>query len=691
VATRDPGLHPPIVWLDGEDALDPRVTGAKAANLARAAARGLPVLPGFVVTTDATDDERLGVALEHAWRTLSDGGASPLAVRSSSTVEDSTTSSMAGQFTTVLDVRGWAALRDAVSTVLASAAHPHLAPDGQRPMAVLVQPMLRPVCGGVLFGLDPVSGSLHRVVIEAVPGNPDALVSGRADAVHAVVGRHGRLLGPLGPDGRALLPRARRRRLARLAARAERAFGGPQDVEWAFDEHDRLWLLQARAVTAAGAGAGATGPVLGPGPVAETFPEPLRQLEVDLWVEPLREGIVGALHVTGAVSRRRLASSPVVTTVGGRVAADLELFGIVPRRRRWRALTPLRGARRLAAAWRGGRLRAALPALAGDVIAAVDADLVGVGDLAGLDDAELLRLIDAAGRELVALHGHEVLAGILLRGQGDRSSAAGLALSALRRGRADGLTDEEIIGRDPVALVMSAPRVGAPDPLPVSAEVPAAMPLGTTSLAAASLGTGVLGCREALRLRCRWVQELGARSALEAGRRLVRAGVLDRPELVREMTVAELAAAVLDRRVPADLARRAARSPGAPLPVAFRLAAATPVPVATPGSGRDGLPASAGRAAGPVCQSPASVRAGQSCILVVDTLDPRLASLLPDIAGLVAETGSALSHLAILAREMRVPTVCGVRDARARFPAGTHLLVDGGTGEVRALSGDELR
>jgi pyruvate,water dikinase len=85
------------------------------------------------------------------------------------------------------------------------------------------------------------------------------------------------------------------------------------------------------------------------------------------------------------------------------------------------------------------------------------------------------------------------------------------------------------------------------------------------------------------------------------------------------------------------------------------------------------------------------VRAGQSCILVVDTLDPRLASLLPDIAGLVAETGSALSHLAILAREMRVPTVCGVRDARARFPAGTHLLVDGGTGEVRALSGDELR
>ncbi len=74
----------------------------------------------------------------------------------------------------------------------------------------------------------------------------------------------------------------------------------------------------------------------------------------------------------------------------------------------------------------------------------------------------------------------------------------------------------------------------------------------------------------------------------------------------------------------------------------------------------------------------------EPCVLVVDTLDPRLAAALPDVAGLVSETGSALSHLAILAREMHVPAVVGVTDARARFPSGTALLVDGSTGEVRS-------
>ena len=44
-------------------------------------------------------------------------------------------------------------------------------------------------------------------------------------------------------------------------------------------------------------------------------------------------------------------------------------------------------------------------------------------------------------------------------------------------------------------------------------------------------------------------------------------------------------------------------------------------------------------------------------VLVVSHLDPRLAPVIPRLAGLVAETGSPLSHLAILAREYGVPTV----------------------------------
>ena len=51
---------------------------------------------------------------------------------------------------------------------------------------------------------------------------------------------------------------------------------------------------------------------------------------------------------------------------------------------------------------------------------------------------------------------------------------------------------------------------------------------------------------------------------------------------------------------------------------------------------------------------------------------------------MVSETGSVLSHLAILAREYGVPTVVGVHDAVERFPVGVLLVVDGTTGEVLA-------
>ena len=76
-------------------------------------------------------------------------------------------------------------------------------------------------------------------------------------------------------------------------------------------------------------------------------------------------------------------------------------------------------------------------------------------------------------------------------------------------------------------------------------------------------------------------------------------------------------------------------------------------------------------------------------VLVVRTLDPGLAALLPGLGGLVAETGSVLSHLAILAREYGVPTVVGLTDATSKFSPGTWVVVDGSTGEVSELAGGE--
>ena len=76
-------------------------------------------------------------------------------------------------------------------------------------------------------------------------------------------------------------------------------------------------------------------------------------------------------------------------------------------------------------------------------------------------------------------------------------------------------------------------------------------------------------------------------------------------------------------------------------------------------------------------------------VLVVRTLDPDLAPLLPRLAGLVAETGSVLSHLAILAREYGVATAVGIEGATTRFRAGTIVAVDGATGEVSIVGADE--
>lgn len=679
-----PAARRPVVWLHEEGARDASLTGAKAANLARAMAAALPVLPGFAITTSATDAGVLAPdavgAVRAAWDELSDGGARPLVVRSSSTAEDTRTSSMAGQFTSLLDVRGWKAFLPAVDTVVASAARPHDGTSAPRPMAVLVQRHLDPACGGVLFGLDPVSGDAHHVIVEAVRGSPDALVSGRVTAAHGVLGHRGRVVGG-GPALADVVGRAHRRRLARLARETAVAFDGPQDVEWAVDGDGHLWLLQSRDVTAAGQGARATGPVLGPGPVAETFPDPLHPLEVDLWIEPLRNGVAGALHVTGAQPRRRIEGSPVVCAVGGRAAADLELFGIVPAERTfWRIVNPLRGARRATCAWRVGRLRAALPSLARDVLAQADAELSAVGPLSSVDGPGLVDLLERGVAELVALHGHEVLAGALLD-ERDRPSLASVALSALDRCRAGGLPDDETIEREPVVLALTPPAIAPRAPLPaVSLPHPHETPPDL----------GDLGRRDALRLRARWVQELTARAGAELGHRLVASGRLDDPGDVRFLHLGELRDA-LAGRVPSELAARRATTAGAPLPMAFRLAPpGTPVatPTRQPGA-TSGLAASGGRAVGTVHHDAGAVRAEVPSVLVVDTLDPRLAAVLPNISGLVSETGSALSHLAILARELGVPAVVAVPDARHRFPEGCEVVVDGDLGEVQVLPGGQ--
>jgi phosphohistidine swiveling domain-containing protein len=652
-----------VVALHEREAADPALTGAKAAALAKATLAGLPVLPGMVLTTAATrslakDD------LHRTWAQMSQEGHRSLVVRSSSIAEDGATSSMAGQFTSVLDVREWDSFVDAVHEVVESGG------DG---MAVLVQPFLDPVYGGVLFGADPVSGGRDRVVVAAVHGGPHRLVHGQVSGDRWTLTAHGRVVSHDGGPDEVALGYRPRRELAGLARRAAALLGGPQDIEWAFDRARKLWLLQSRPITVLAPTA--DGPVYGPGPVAETFPEALAPLEEDLWLDPLRVALVEALSLTGAASRRTLRERPLVISVGGRVAADLTALGEVKPARPFLAkLDPRPPARRLVAAWRVGRLRAALPSLARDLVGGIDTRLAEVPHVSTLADDELLTLLERSRQALLSVHGHEVLAGLLIRSLGEvRTTAASVALQAVARGRAEGLSDDELILGDPVALVLTPPRVGPPAPLPEVA------PAGDGPPAADPDDPAL--AREALRTRVRWLQELTARAAWELGRRLALRGVLLDPADVRRLHLDELTAAAASGALRVEAVIRAA-PPAPPLPARFRLSDDGVIVPVVEDRG-EGIGAGGGRGAGSV-HVVDDGRPPDGAVLVVGHLEPHLAPLLPSLSGLVAETGSPLSHLAILAREYGVPVVVGVPDARVRYPTGTHVVVDGTTGEVTA-------
>ncbi|MGE0877494.1 MAG: PEP/pyruvate-binding domain-containing protein [Acidimicrobiia bacterium] len=685
-----------IVSLDDARAIDTALAGAKAANLALARRGGLPGLPGAVLTTDAApvvpagaDRDRIVIPEATAaglctlYDDLSERGRYRLVARSSSTVEDLGASSMAGRFTSVLGIDSDHSLIDAVRDVLASSATA-AAIDGvaPRPMAVLIQRQVVPAVGGILFGVDPVSGDRRHAIVEAAVAGPEVLVSGRERGVFARIGRFGRIVEG-DPEAAALLSFGVRRRLAAVSRKAWHAFDGPQDIEWIVDQSGRFWVLQTRPVTAAVAVEHGRSHLLGQGPLAETFPMPLRRLEHDLWVEPIADAMREAMAILGVVSRRRLRTSPVATSVRGWPVCDLELIGVVDHRSPWRRLTPLAASRRLRAAWRVGQLRVELPTAAHELIARTEEVVTGVGRLGAMSDDELVELLRRTRGFLVSLHGQQMLAGVLLPDVEGAHLLAAVASAALRSGRANGHCDAQIIATDPVALGLVAPRIGGTALPRISGDDEVGVPTELTGDRELRVLGERLVLRDALRWWSRLVQELQARIASELGRRLHARGVLDDSEDVALLSRDELAAVLGGAPVPDELDLRRHDAATAPLPSAFRLDGNGAV-VPDRHVGRTqlgGRGAGGGQATGIAVGRDGPV--SPQSILVVPTLDPSLAPLLPRIGGLVAETGSVLSHLAILAREYHVPTVVAVEGACDRFPPGSALAIDGRTGEVR--------
>jgi phosphohistidine swiveling domain-containing protein len=671
--------RPFVVDLRDDGAQDAALTGGKAAALAKANSAGLATLPGVVLTTAFSDaiDAGADVAGHAAVRDAfarAGGEQRSLVARSSSVVEDSATSSMAGQFESVIGIEGFAAFEEAVTAVLDSRQR---AGAAEHPIAVLVQPLIEPLYGGVMFGCDPVTGRSDRRVVSAVDGGPERLVSGEVDGSRYELDPANAKVVEFAPNDGPRLESPDLRRLLELSTEAATVFGGPQDIEWAIEKDKRVWLLQSRPVTTEIRGV-PRGPIYGPGPVAETFPYPLTELEHDLWVPPLQEAVREAVVLAGSATPAELAASEVVVCVDGHVAIDLRLAGeIVPKLTLLKRLNPVPATRRLRGAWRVGRLRSALPRLAEHLLDRTDADLEAIPALAALTSRQLIALLHRSRAILRALHAHEILIGMLTDTGGNRMTGASVALRVLAEARQDGLDDKEILVRSPAVLALTGPQVAK---APVLPEEAITLHIPTAPACQRCSNTGIL--REALRLRVRWVQEVSGRAAWELGERLAAAGDLTEPELIRHMTLEHVEAVATKRAVvvPALVASHD-HDFGAPLPARFQLSdRRRPVPIQTAGEKGGGTGAGGGAGSGPVSYDTDDPPSG--AVLVTTTLSPGLGPLLPRLKGIVSETGSVLSHLAILAREARVPTVVGYAGATADLPEGAIVHVDGDTGRV---------
>ncbi|MEK7280953.1 MAG: PEP/pyruvate-binding domain-containing protein, partial [Chloroflexota bacterium] len=300
-----------ILWFKELTKQDIAKAGGKGANLGELTQAQVPVPAGFVVSADAyyrfleesglkdyiaqqlasldtNDSQRLrevakqimekiiqapmpseiAVEIAAAYEKLSGG---LVAVRSSATAEDLPEASFAGQQRTFLNVAGKEEVIRAVQACWASLFEPraifyrtehgfdHLGIG----IAVPVQQMVQSEVSGVMFTIEPVGNDENKILIEAVFGLGEAIVSGEVTPDLYVVNKRDMQLvetrlghqdwqlvkNPLRSKGqgdgttkvyltpsdqsRAKLTEEEILRLARWGQKIEELYHFPQDIEWA--------------------------------------------------------------------------------------------------------------------------------------------------------------------------------------------------------------------------------------------------------------------------------------------------------------------------------------------------------------------------------------------------------------------------------------------------------------------------
>ncbi|MEM1535458.1 MAG: phosphoenolpyruvate synthase [Candidatus Pacearchaeota archaeon] len=323
-----------VVWLREISKADVAIAGGKGANLAEMYNAGFPVPPAFIVTSYAYAkfleynelNEKIKEILEgfdyentaeleerarkvreliinaempdfiaqeiiEAYELLSTPDTELIekwfitepcftAVRSSATAEDLLTASFAGQQETYLNVKGNEALLEAIKKCWASLftaratyyRHKKGFSHEKTLMAVIVQRMINAEKSGVMFTIEPVKNDKTKLVIEAVFGLGEGIVSGTIEPDYYLVDKASLALvdkkigikkleftrDASGKNIKKELPPEKQKeqvlepweikKLSEYGLKLERHYLWPQDIEWA-EEGGNIYIVQTRAVT----------------------------------------------------------------------------------------------------------------------------------------------------------------------------------------------------------------------------------------------------------------------------------------------------------------------------------------------------------------------------------------------------------------------------------------------------------
>lgn len=637
-------------------------------------------------------------------------------------------------------------------------------------LAVVVQVMVPASAAGVLFTANPLTGARDEIVIDAAWGLGEAIVSGLVTGDHIiadkaagsvrqmVVADKAVLTAPTsgGTGERAVaadkrsaqvLDAAQVAQLVRLGTGIEAHYHGPQDIEWCL-AGDQFWIVQSRAIT-----------TLPPEPVRWDSPVPgakwLKDLQAGEWatepVSPLGATTTFDTMIAARQRRMPLQRPPWHAVINGwlYVRADFRLL--------WLATAPiglavnlakgtLNGHRRMRRTW-PGRLamlasleKTGLTTLPDDELRAhADRLLAALGwwwwevtwYTAGAQLSEQvirkLKVADLAdpavlfrGNDSLLLDAERAMRHAADTGQADAYLArfghfveSADPVHPTLRESPDLLTQYLAVARysdiGPDERLIRSHRERAAAETLVRA-VPG--PRGFVERRMLSIGQSCAAHADDAVFHLQRVLALVRAVFLEAGRRLSRAGVVERAEDVFYLERGEVwspepdqTSRVAQRRLLRDRQKRLAPPPFIP-PLSHpswdsdrqwklwsSLAGATTLRRgAQDRNGRRvlvGTPGSPGRARGTarlIMRPDDFHRFQPGDVLVAHATTPIWTPLFNIAAAAVTEVGGPFSHAAIVAREFGIPLVNGAVDATSDIADGTFIVVDGSTGIVELPS-----